>query len=370
MSEGTHFTAVQTQARPRNRWTLILAGTVVAALAAGVIFQVIRAGEGKAGEDSEAAADEGAAGKVSLKDQRQREALGYVNGEPISYEEVARECFNRHGQEVLDNFINRMIIHQACRDKGIVVTEADVNGEVQKIAKKFDLDVENWYRMLQTDRNLNPVQYRNDIIWPMLALKKLAGEEVQITSDDMKKAFIRDYGPRVRAKMIMFDNLRRAQEIWNEANAKPEEFGRLAQKHSIDPTSKSLAGEIPPIRKYSGNDNLEKAAFALKQGEISPIVEVSTPEFKRFVVLKCEGRTEPVVTDMTQVEDAIRQNLEEEKTQLAVAKVFEKLKKEARVDNLLTRTTSGGVQQTAGSKAPGQVRPAAGKAPKAAPKVE
>ncbi len=370
MSEGTHFTATQTAARGKNRWTLVLAGTVVAVLAAGVIFQVFRASEGTAGEEQAGTSAEGSTGKVALSDNSGRKSLGFVNGEPISYDDVARECFNRHGQEVLDNFINRMIIHQACREKGITVTENEVNAEVAKIAKKFELDVENWYRMLQADRNVNPVQYRNDIIWPMLALKKLAGEEIQITEDDLKRAFIRDYGPRVKAKMIMFDNLRRAQEVWNEASQKPEEFARLAKKHSVDPTSKSLAGDIPPIRKYGGNDNLEKVAFGLKPGEISSIVDVSTPERKAYVILQCEGRTEPVVTNMADVQEALSQQLEEEKTQVAVAQVFEKLKKEARVDNLLTRTTTGPVQQTGGAKASGQVRPAAVSRSKQAPQGE
>jgi len=339
---------------------LALAGTAVALLAAGVVFQVFRAHEGSAGEDQSAEAAGDVAGKVSLGDSSPRESLGRVNGEPISYDEVARECMARYGQEVLENFINRMIIHQACREKGVEVSRAEVDAEVLRIAQKFDLDVENWYRMLQADRNLSPVQYRNDIIWPMLALKKLAGEEIQITDEDLKKAFIRDYGPRVRAKMIMCNNQRRAEEVWKKATEKPEDFGRLAKEHSVDPTSRALEGDIPPIRRYAGNDNLEKAAFRLRDGEISGIIDVSTPEMKRFVILQCEGRTEPVVTDIAQVEETLRKQLEEEKVQASVAKIFEKLKKEARVDNYLTGVTTGGVQQTAGTKKTGQVRTANG----------
>jgi len=78
-----------------------------------------------------------------------------------------------------------------------------------------------------------------------------------------------------------------------------------------------------------------------------------------------------VVNDIAQVEEPLRQQLEEEKTQAAVAEVFKKLKDNARVDNYLTRTTSGGVQQTAGAKAPGQVRAASSAKPgKAVTKAE
>jgi foldase protein PrsA len=361
MSEGTHLKTIDTKTRSRNRWTLVLAGSAAALLASGVFIQVFRAPEGAAAEDE-------TAGKVTLSSHPKSESLGRVNGESISYDAVARECMARYGHEVLDNFINRMIIHQACREKGIEVTVGEVDAEVRKIADKFELDVDNWYRMLQADRNLSPTQYRNDIIWPMLALKKLAGTEVSITEADLKKAFIRDYGPRVKAKMIMCNNFRRAQEVWEEVNKAPQEFGRLARKHSVDPNSKSLDGDIPPIRRYAGNENLEKTAFKLQEGEISGIVDMSDPQQKRFVILKCEGRTEPIVTDMAQVQEQLKTQLEDEKVQEAVANVFKKLKDEARVDNYLSGVTTNGVQQTAGTKSGSNVQPATGtRAAKSAP---
>ncbi|MGE3314958.1 MAG: peptidylprolyl isomerase [Planctomycetaceae bacterium] len=358
MSEGTHFTTVQNKKRAGSRWMLALAGTAVVIVTAGVLFQVFRAEEGTAAETE--AADTETSGRTSLQASNDQKALARVNSEPISYDVVARECMARYGQEVLENIINRMIIHQACREKGIEISKEQVDGEVTKIAQKFNLDVDGWYAMLQKERNLTPTQYRNDIIWPMLALKQLAGTEITpVTEEDLKRAFIRDYGPRVKAKMIMLDNPRRAQQVWEQANKKDQDFGRLAREHSMDPSSRALEGEIPPIRRYAGADNLEKAAFKLKEGEISGIIDMTTPDKKMFVILQCQGRTEPVVTDIAQVQETLQAQLEEERVQSSVAKIFDKLKKEARVDNLLTGTSTGGVQQTAGKLTPGQVRPAA-----------
>ena len=40
-------------------------------------------------------------------------------------------------------------------------------------------------------------------------------------------------------------------------------LGIFAEQYSVDPTSKALRGEVPPIQKYSGQPALEREAFAL-----------------------------------------------------------------------------------------------------------
>ena len=136
--------------------------------------------------------------------------LARVNDQYISFDAVANESVKRVGGEVLDNLINRMIIQQACEKRGIQVSKGEVTAEISRIAQKFKMPIETWYQMLQTERGLNPEQYQSDIIWPMLALKKLAGDNVKVSQQDMEKAFVRDYGTMVKSRMIMLDNFRRA----------------------------------------------------------------------------------------------------------------------------------------------------------------
>ena len=45
-----------------------------------------------------------------------------------------------------------------------------------------------------------------------------------------------------------------------------------------------MHGLIPPIRKHVGDENLERIAFGLKEGEISPVIQVAN----QYVILKCE----------------------------------------------------------------------------------
>lgn len=353
MSEATRAPFALKKTSSKQKLTIIIAGTSVAILVAGVLMQILRATPGNAaGVKSPDTQRSQAAGRATLRSR----PLASVNNQTIPYDEVADECVQRHGEEILENIINRVIIQQACERRGIRVTEIEVDQEIIKIAKKFGLDVKVWYQMLRAERDLSPIQYRRDIIWPMLALKKLAGKQVNITRKDLEEAFLRDYGERVKAKLIMLDNFGRAKAVWEQAIKNPEDFGRLVRKHSVEPNSRALDGQVPPIRQFSsGNDKLWKKAFELKPGEVSAIIEVGS----RYVILLCEGRTEPVVKSITEVEKELYEHLKEEKRQESVARVFERLKKEATINNYLANTRSQGVRRVSGSKT-GGVRNAGG----------
>lgn len=320
----------------KRKWAVLIAGSLGIALIGGILFQIFRPQSGKAGPSTDAgnARQDGST------------AFARVDGHVISRRQLADECIARHGREVLENLINRTIIQQACAKRKIVVTGNEVKQEVVRIAKKFGLDVASWYQMLQAERGITPLQYHSDIVWPMLALKKIAGTKVEITNDEIKKAFQRHYGERVKARIIVLDNLRRASEVHRMVVQSPRDFSRIAQKHSIEPNSRALGGEIPPLQRHAGNPKLEEKAFRLRTGEISPVIQVG---YNRFVIMICDGRTKQTITDIRTVLDELRAQLIEEKTQTNVAQVFEKLRREARVDNFLTNTSTG-IKQTSGTK--------------------
>lgn len=328
------------------RWTVGLVGSGVCLGLAVIGLQYLRPVEGKAQTRpaaSSTAASSGANNTTS-------EVYARVNNVPITYDALARVCVDRHGVAVLDNLINQMIIQQECTRRGLSVSQAEIEQEVANTAKKFNLPLDTWYKMLESERGLNRQQYHNDVIWPMLALKKLAGENVQVTEQDMQLGFERDYGPRMKGRMIMIDgNSRQAADIWQKCQKNPDDFERLAREHSSDPNTRPLGGVIPPIQRHAGNPQIEAAAFKLREGEISALIQVAE---SRYVILMCEGFTEPVVQDIKVVWNDLYNSLVEEKVQVSVAKVFTEIKEKAVVQNFLTRTVSGP-----------QVSPAAGQDP-------
>lgn len=335
--------------RKQSKVSTIVSGTVIAVVAGAIGMQLARV------TSDVAAAQEQPPATTAASDQP--EAVGRVNGELISYDDLARECVERHGKEVLDNIINRKLVQQACAKAGVSVSASEVNTEIVRISKKFGLATDQWEKMLLTERGLTPIQYRRDVIWPMLALKKLAGKTVKVTREDLEKAYEDAYGPKVKAKMIVLDNFRRAKTVHEMLQKNPDEFEDLAREYSIEPNSRALGGTIPPIRRHSGGDEeLRRAAFKMKTvGEISGIVQTDTGQ---WVILKFEGMTEHIEHDPAQVEALLTAEIREQEVQKLVATTFDRLKKQSRVDNFITGETHQPVQPASANLQSGGVTPA------------
>jgi foldase protein PrsA len=149
-------------ATKKPRWALYAMGTAAIIIAGGILFQLSRAKEGEAASND--------TGRVKVSDPSGRnQSVARVGDRLITEAQLVAELKERHGIEVLDKIINRTLIQQACERRNIQVTDAEVEGEIKKIAGQFNLDVANWYKMIEAERGLSQVQYQRDVIWPMLA---------------------------------------------------------------------------------------------------------------------------------------------------------------------------------------------------------
>jgi parvulin-like peptidyl-prolyl isomerase len=285
-----------------------------------------------------------------------------VNGNSVTIRELSDRCIERHGEEVLEGTINRRLIEQALRKNNLAIAEEDLDREIARAAgtmlrPKADgsPDVEGWVKMVTQQQGVSVEVYRHDAVWPSVALRKLVAGRVQITDEDMQKGYEANYGPRIRCRAILMDNLRRAQEVWKMAKESPtvENFGQLAAQYSIEASSRALKGEVPPIQKHSGQPLVEKEAFALKPGEISSIVQL---EADKFVILFCEGRTVPAKVEFAAVRDLLYRDIVEKKTRMAMGECFEDLQDNATVDNYLAGTTRSPKKDGRGEKGGGGTR--------------
>jgi parvulin-like peptidyl-prolyl isomerase len=254
---------------------------------------------------------------------------------------LALECIDRHGEEILQVTLNRTLLDVECKKRGIAVSDKDIDDEITRTAAlavkpKPDgsPDVDAWLKQVTKDQGMTLEMYRSESVWPAVALRKLAGERVDIADADLQKGFEANYGPKVRCLAIVLDNQRRAQEVFDKARKHntSEGFGDLAAQYSIEPGSNALRGEVPPIRKWGGQPVLEKEAFALKPGELSGVIQVGD----KFILLRCEGRTEQTDVNFADVRDDIYKDLYEKKLRLKMAECFDNLQDAATIRNYLT----------------------------------
>ena len=257
--------------------------------------------------------------------------MAVVNGEQITRTDLGRETIRRYGEEVLESMVNRQLISDACAQKGIQVTDADITTEIDKVAGRFGLARDRWLQLLREERGFSEEQYRREVLWPMLALRQLVSNDIEVNDADMKKAIESEFGAKVRCRLIAVDNPQKADQARAAAIAEPNAFGEISKKFTVEPGVAAAYGVIPPIRRHLGDPLLEQVAFSLKPGQISEVVHVAN----MFYVLKCEEimpqqylSNQQLAEQQARMKDKIKEN----KLRVSAADFFEKRKKEAQIE--------------------------------------
>ena len=150
----------------------------------------------------------------------------------------------------------------------------------------------------------------------------------------------------------------RAEELLAAVKKAPDSFADLARKNSQDPGSAANGGDLDFFTRGAMTKAFEDAAFALKKGDISPVVEtefgyhiikvtdVKTPKQRSFEEMKpeleAEVKKQQAQRKFAEVADTFSNGVYEQADSLKP--VADKLKLEVR--------TASGVQRTAAPGAP------------------
>jgi foldase protein PrsA len=278
--------------------------------------------------------------------------IAVVNGENITRQQLADECVARRGEEILETLVARRLIEQALRAQKKQVTAQEIDQEIENVAMQMaGIGREAWLRTLEKERGISPVQYARDIIYPALALRKLAADRVQVSKEDLKNAFEAQYGDKLRCRIIMVDKLRTAQEIWEMLRKNPAGFEKMAQERSMDSGSRSLGGLLAePITRHAYPQNVSDAAFVQlvdgdpedkdpthkpKDGDITGPVQVAEAT---WILLRREGviPAQKVDPNNEHIRKATYEMIYQVKLKEAMNEYFANLMHAAAIDNKLT----------------------------------
>ena len=340
--------------RGRKVAACLVASATLASLAAPTTLAQQRLGRPSA--SAQPAAPPAAGEKPQLTEVRiptnPTDAIAVVNGEAITRQQLADECVAREGPKILETLIARRLIEQAMKAKKIEVTATEIDQEIDSIAwKTAQVTRDVWLRNLDKEKGISPAQYARDIIYPSIALKKLAEKRVQVTDQDIKDSFEANFGPRLRCRLIMCKNVHAATEIWEELRKNPGGFEKLAKERSMDSATRATGGMLPdPIARHAYPRSVSDAAFAQlvdgdpkdsnpahkpKDGDITGPIQVDS---EAWLVMKREeviaGRTANL-SDPT-VRDALKAQMYDVKLNEAVAELFKELMAASSIDNKLT----------------------------------
>ena len=112
-----------------------------------------------------------------------------------------------------------------------------------------------------------PEQVRAEYV--TLSLDAIAAAQ-EIKPEDVSKKYEEEFAPKIRQRA---EAKKKAEQILGEAKSNPGRFAELAKQHSQDPGSAAKGGDLDFFGRGAMVKPFEEAAFKLKEGEISGVVE-------------------------------------------------------------------------------------------------
>ncbi|MBN1899851.1 peptidylprolyl isomerase [Candidatus Sumerlaeota bacterium] len=228
----------------------------------------------------------------------------------------------RYRKVILHRLIDKELILAEGKKNKIDVSDAEVQSEVAKIKGQFP--DQKTYESVLEQKNITQ-QELDEKIKENLLLKKIIDdlttgvatvldEEVKKYYDTHSKEFKREEEARASHILIKVDKEAEEKEKerakkkiteLREKILKGEDFAKLAQEHSDCPSGKRAGGDLDWFGKGRMVPPFEQAAFSLKVGEISDIVETQFG----YHILKVTDRHEAGTIKFEEVKDDLREEL-------------------------------------------------------------
>jgi peptidyl-prolyl cis-trans isomerase C len=305
------------------------------------------------------------------KTEQQTAAAGkaaVVNGVVIQEEEVNRlllyqqqrmldttgqvirpEMMMEARKMILENLIDRELLYQQGRKKGIVVDDAQVNEQFDRLKKQYPN--EQAFKEGMAEDHLSEEALKSRIKMN-LAVQKFVerefGGNLDVTEGEAKafyeanpEYFKQPEVIRVSEILIRVDpkaeaakkqEARKKLEEVQKRLQQGEDFAVLAKAFSQS-ASAAQGGDMGIVPRGRMPKAFDIAAFSLKPGEVSGVVETELG----FQLIRVHEKIPERVVPFKDVEERIRQHLANQKVKQRVDEYLNEVKKTAKIERISTQ---------------------------------
>ncbi len=247
--------------------------------------------------------------------------------------------------QVLDDLISAELLFQDSKSKGLVPSDKEVEQRVSQIRARFP-SAEKFTQTLSenglTEERMKHALRRD------LGIERLLQKEVTsaVSVDDAEvRKFFDDNAEKMRsaeelrvshilvsadanASKQTLDQARNKAESLRSRALAGEDFAKLARENSDDPGSASLGGDLSWMGRGVMVPPFEEAAYALKVGEISPVIQTTFG----FHVIKLVDKRPGKALLFDDVKDQIGRYLKEVAVQDQIGAKVKALREKAKVE--------------------------------------
>ena len=261
-----------------------------------------------------------------------------------------KESFIKFRDQLIESLINQELMYEEGKKIGFEPKDAEVNAEIAKVKA----NTPNYNQILRM-QGLTEEKFAV-LVKRFMTMKKLRDEKIQplakpVTDDDIKKYYEENKGKYVQKESVRASHIllktsansteqekaeirKKMESILQEAR-NGANFAELAKKYSQCPSAQQ-GGDLQYFTRGRMVQPFEDAAFALKPGEISDIVET---EFGYHIILlqdKKPGRQ----LSLDEVKDSIEEVLSDKALNDALEEWLKPIREKASIKILLKSDTT------------------------------
>ena len=286
-------------------------------------------------------------GVTISKDTYDRELNFFVRRAAPGGQQIPDVQMAQMKSEVLESLIDRELLFQESKKKGIQVKSDAVSDQLQKIQQRYPNKEE--FKKLLSNMGLTESDVQAQIERGM-AIQELLDKEVTgkiKVSDEETKAFY-DKNPQlfqqpeqIKASHILIKvqadapadqkaEARKKIEDVQQKVKKGEDFATLAKTYSEGPSGPK-GGDLGYFRRGQMVKPFEEAAFSLKPDETSEIVETQFG----YHLIKVNDKKPAKKMTYTEVKDRLNEHLKKQKQDSEANAYIETLRKDAKIEKFI-----------------------------------
>ena len=252
--------------------------------------------------------------------------------------EEGRRRINLLKEGIIAELIDRVLIEAEARRRNLSFTEEKLESEHKSRIEQ--MGGEELYRAYLNESNITDEEFRQIVAGEIygLMLKQELGKEVSVAQTDIRNFYDKEKSnpkleslfvepERVRASHILINARSRqianqlggsAQLVRDETRKRREraaeilsrvragaDFARLARENSDDPGTRASGGDLGLFTRNTHTERFDEAAFNLKPGQTSQIIETDYG----FHIIKVAEHRPSRVRSFDETRSAIEQQL-------------------------------------------------------------
>lgn len=279
------------------------------------------------------------------------EPVVQLDGESVSRAEFYRALVEAHGKEVLDRFLNRLLLKNELKRRGLEVTDAEIARVFQEHIRRFAGESgEDPSAILLRETGMAADEYKANVVWLEAAVRKLMKDRFSISEADVFNYYWMNRSQytkpeMVRARHILVnpaqyapakDGMRAVgQSEWAKALEKALEiqnrlrsglsFDDAARRFSHDSQTAARGGDLGFFPRHAMVKPFSDAAFGLKEGQISEPVKT----IYGYHLIKVEERCAEQLIPFDQIQERVRRDYEDYLVMAQAADFLALLRQEA-----------------------------------------